>query len=465
MPTRSGSAAVAVLLLWLPLSATAAEDHSEYFDTPFASGPEVTETCLGCHTDAATEVMATTHWTWSALQTWEGGSGPEERGKINSINNFCIAVGGNWPRCTSCHAGYGWKDASFDFTDESRVDCLVCHDGSGTYRKQPDGAGAPAADVDLLAVARSVGPTSAETCGSCHFYGGGGDHVKHGDLDSSLLGAAREYDVHMSPEGAGFGCQDCHTAEAHQIRGNSFAVSPGHENPIGCIDCHDAEPHGEPYLDAHQKLACQTCHIPFFAKERPTMVEWDWSVAGEDRPAESNEFGLPTYDKKKGAFRWEQNVAPTYAWYGGRSSALRIEETIDPEQPVHLTRPLGSKDEAAAQIHPFKVHRGRQIYDRDRKVLIVPKLYGKDGYWDSLDWDQAARLGMASVDQPYSGQYGFVDTVMYWRINHMVVPGESALECVDCHGRGERMDWVALGYGDDPIRLRRAERDAKYEAQ
>lgn len=465
MPIFWRRVTLTALLLSLPFSNAVAEDHAEYFDEPFASGPEVTEACLACHDGDAAEVMATTHWTWSALQTWEGAKDPQERGKANSINNFCIAVGGNWPRCTSCHAGYGWKDASFDFTDETRVDCLVCHDRSGTYRKQPDGAGAPVADVDLLVAARSVGPSGPENCGACHFYGGGGDHVKHGDLDSSLLDATRDYDVHMASDGAGFACQDCHTTEDHQIRGNAFAVSPAHESPIGCIDCHDAEPHEQVFLNDHQRLACQTCHIPFFAKDRPTMVEWDWSVAGEDRPAQLDEYGLPTYDKKKGSFRWEQNVAPTYAWYDGSSDAHRIEDPIDPAQPVHLTRPIGAKDVEAAQIHPFKVHRGRQIYDRERKVLIVPKLYGEGGYWKDLDWDQAARLGMASVGQPYSGQYGFVDTVMYWRINHMVVPGASALRCIDCHGQGERMDWVALGYGDDPIRLRRAARDAKYEEQ
>ena len=25
----------------------------------------------------------------------------------NAINNFCVSIAGNEPRCTSCHAGYG----------------------------------------------------------------------------------------------------------------------------------------------------------------------------------------------------------------------------------------------------------------------------------------------------------------------------------------------------------------------
>ncbi len=49
-----------------------------------------------------------------------------------TLNNFCISIHSNEPRCASCHVGYGWKDASFDFSSEEKVDCLVCHDRTGT---------------------------------------------------------------------------------------------------------------------------------------------------------------------------------------------------------------------------------------------------------------------------------------------------------------------------------------------
>ena len=47
-------------------------------------------------------------------------------------------------------------------------------------------AGHPEKDVDLLAVARSVGRPTRTNCGQCHFKGGGGDAVKHGDLDGTM---------------------------------------------------------------------------------------------------------------------------------------------------------------------------------------------------------------------------------------------------------------------------------------
>jgi hypothetical protein len=50
---------------------------------------------------------------------------------------------------------------------------------------------------DLAKVAQKVGKTSRDTCGACHFFGGGGDAVKHGDLDSSLKKPGKYLDVHM----------------------------------------------------------------------------------------------------------------------------------------------------------------------------------------------------------------------------------------------------------------------------
>jgi hypothetical protein len=50
-----------------------------------------------------------------------------------------MSIISNEARCTSCHAGYGWKDATFDFTDMTKIDCLVCHDTTGTLQESPHG--------------------------------------------------------------------------------------------------------------------------------------------------------------------------------------------------------------------------------------------------------------------------------------------------------------------------------------
>ena len=58
----------------------------------------------------------------------------------------------------------------------------------------------------------------------------------------------------------------------------------------------------------------------------------------------------------------------------------------------------------------------------------------------------------------FSGEYGFAPTEMYWRINHMVVPADQALRCLDCHGDKGRMNWKQLGYKGDPLQNRKAAR-------
>ena len=43
----------------------------------------------------------------------------------------------------------------------------------------------------------------------------------------------------------------------------------------------------------------------------------------------------------------------------------------------------------------------------------------------------------------YSGQFGFVDTHMYWPITHMVAPASEALDCQSCHAAEGRLANVA----------------------
>ena len=62
-------------------------DHSKFeiLQQEFKSGPEVTEVCLSCHTEAALQFHKTIHWTWMDPNT-------EKDAKLGkgglSINNF-----------------------------------------------------------------------------------------------------------------------------------------------------------------------------------------------------------------------------------------------------------------------------------------------------------------------------------------------------------------------------------------
>lgn len=62
-------------------------DHSKHpaLQKQFKSGPEVTQACLSCHSEAAAQFHKTIHWTWLDPATEES----KKLGKGGlSINNF-----------------------------------------------------------------------------------------------------------------------------------------------------------------------------------------------------------------------------------------------------------------------------------------------------------------------------------------------------------------------------------------
>ena len=453
-------------------------DHSKHeaLQQEFTSGPQVTEACLSCHTEAANQFHQTIHWTWLA----PGAPKEAKLGKAGLvINNFCVAMPSNEPRCTSCHAGYGWKDKSFDFTDATKVDCLVCHDQTGTYKKFPAGAGNPVTKEtvfkgngkayyppDWNKVAQSVGRPTRNNCGVCHFFGGGGNGVKHGDLDSSMTKPNRELDVHMAVDGKDFDCTRCHTTVVHKIAGRAYKTPAVEKritlieddlvHRITCVSCHTEKPHkpGVKANDHTDIVSCQACHIPTFARELPTKMSWDWSTAGKKNDkgkpfAKMGPLKRPEYDSKKGNFKWAKNVVPEYFWFNGSIENVMATTKIDPAKPVVLTKIMGGRGDEKSRIYPFKVHRGKTMYDKKNKTMVVPKLFGKKGsgaYWGDWDWNKSIQVGMDYVGLPYSGEYGFVDTEYAFPITHMVAPKEKALSCEACHSDNGRLANLAGFY-------------------
>jgi len=421
-------------------------DHTKFDDLkgPFAQPQDVTAACISCHTERHLEVMRSSHWNWERTE-YIPGQGIRKVGKKNVLNNFCIGISGNEQSCNRCHIGYGYGDASFDFQNPYDVDCLACHDNSNLYMKA--NAGMPDAGVDLSEVAQHVGKPTRTNCGTCHFFGGGGNNVKHGDLEQALFEPSRELDVHMAVEGVNMQCVACHTAEQHQMLGKLYSVSSMNRQRVDCESCHGAVPHERGILNNHTlKVACQSCHIPVYAKEHATKLAWDWSTAGQLKDGEpykvhDDSLGVETYMSTKGSFVWGRNVRPDYAWFNGTASHYLVGDTFDPTKTLDINTLHGSYDDPDAKIIPVKIHRTKQIYDTEHNYLIQPKTVsthpGDSAYWKEFDWNKAAAAGMKLVDLPYSGKYGFAETEMYWPINHMVSPAEQSVSCIECHTRTE----------------------------
>jgi octaheme c-type cytochrome (tetrathionate reductase family) len=311
-----------------------------------------------------------------------------------------------------------------------------------------------------------VGRPARRNCGTCHFYGGGADAVKHGDLDSSLVKPAKNLDVHMGSRESGgqeFTCVRCHTTRNHHIAGRIYDKPAALErksllqddlgDKIMCESCHGSQPHISGGMDAKlndhtDKVACQSCHIPEFARAQSTKMWWDWSTAGQlmDGKAKvKGPDGKPVFVKKKGSFIWEKDVVPEYYWFDGTMAHVTVEDPIDPTSEVWLNKPNGSRGDPHSRIMPFKVHRGKTPYDKINKIMVIPHLFprnknDKNAYWKSFDWQKAIKSGMDYAGQDYSGEYGFIETAYAFPTTHMVAPRENALQCAQCHSKESRLN-------------------------
>ncbi len=464
-------------------------DHSTFgaLKGPFANGSEVTKACLTCHNKAGHQFMKSIHWTWEYHNPKTG----QTLGKKTLINNFCTNARGNEGMCAVCHAGYNWTEQKFDFTRQENIDCLVCHDSTNTYYKLPPTRGNAAcavmfegkAPIDFVKVAQNVALPSRANCGACHFNGGGGDGVKHGDLDSSLINPPRTLDVHMDAKGANFACSQCHISKKHVFAGSRYDMiakdtggtgKPGMRRDVAtCESCHGATPHKKTALmglklNGHvSKVACQTCHIPALARGGvATIVDWDWRTAGKVNK-EGVGFSLETYQQGNGEHRhtyrsikgdftyaetWPEKgrkLLPHYAWFDGQMKYTTIETKFDPaKQPIPINAFKGSYNDPQSRIWPFKRMHTTQPYDKGNNTLVYMHLWGDDdkAFWGNYDFAKAIEIGMNKNGIPYSGQYGFIQTYSYWPITHMVAPKEQALRCSDCHAKEGRLAELAGFY-------------------
>ncbi|MBI5497851.1 MAG: hypothetical protein HY904_22780 [Deltaproteobacteria bacterium] len=443
--------------------------HVLYLQGPYTRGEDVTEDCLGCHQSAADQMLRSAHYRWAGPTPGlvDRSGVPVDTGNVGKaglINNFCVATPSNEGRCAECHAGYGdaaAKKAAYQLSSEGRrVDCLICHADLATgYIKAVKNFGVadvkpasgclpacPATDVCTLragapvcvpyatrlpevlkAAAQSVRRPGRDNCGKCHFYAGGGDNVKMGDLASSLaVPAGPAVDVHMGSTNATAPrtCADCHagTGFAHdRFKGTGVSLALVQEAPLQCTGCHAAQATAHPAPttfgnhDHSARVACQVCHIPQYARQLTTKTMWDWSLAGfkdckyPGAPAEiiaacvldptSPAFGTARasiggddvdYNWQKGVFHMRKNVEPAYRWYDGSGTHLTIAgaaaafdpaDGLSPSRPVTLAGPVAAATDTGAVVTAFKRMIGRQAMMLDGSFVVVPHLFGAWSLW------------------------------------------------------------------------------------
>ena len=235
---------------------TGRADHSQRHQRTVQDGPDVTKACLQCHEQHAKDFMKTQHWTWSRCRKYRARARSSSARKTRSTTTAS--------RCRQQSALHQLprrlrlegRLVRFQQARERRLPGLPRHDRH--LQETPAASGNPAYQdtefppksgkiwkaVDLEKIARSVGPTSRATCGACHFYGGGGDHIKHGDLDSSMAAPKRAMDVHMAVDGPNMTCSACHRPTSTRFRASRWPSRSGRRTTLDCTDCHAGTPHG-----------------------------------------------------------------------------------------------------------------------------------------------------------------------------------------------------------------------------
>lgn len=436
------------------------------------------ETCIGCHETQALEVHGSVHYQQTGMTpnvtNIDGNAGKSEE----AFNTYCGSIRTS-PifTCAGCHVGNGLAPTQ-EATQEqlNNIDCLMCHqndyarigappyedvvvvgpDGKPTtisipveetFRFMPDES---KMNISILEAARTVHPTTRKTCLRCHAGASGSDGGKRGDISSVTVDPPKSSDIHMSSHGEDLRCADCHDADNHRVFGRGLDLRPNdHPKMLTCARCHSEQPHSEgrrrvSTLDTHaNRVACQTCHIPKFAKDISTELVRDWTHPHFSSTACGGRGGWVPDEVRA------SNVIPSYKWFDGSSEVYILgqipKENSDGEKAFGI--PNGDVNSDMAKIYPMKEHRSLSAQHDATGVMIPHSTYT---FFTTSSFDAAVRVGME--EEGLEGSYTLVNVHTYQTINHGVEDDDNALSCGECHSsynsRGTpRMDLAnELGY-------------------
>ena len=356
----------------------------------------------------------------------------------------------------------------------------------------------PPMAVTTLEAAQTVHATTRQSCLNCHAGAAGADGAKRGDLSKELAASATTaLDFHMSPQGADQTCSDCHSAGEHRVRGRGLDLRANDvPERFTCENsgCHTSQPHATTttgtQLNRHTaKVACQTCHIPKYAKAGVgTEVARDWQDPHPSDSACNGRGGwLPREDK---GF----NLTPSYNWFDGKSEVYYLGESLNGVPTIPLAAnvassfgfaagepayvlgvptailsttgaidpKLGAKN-ATAKIYPMKEHWGKLASNGETLIGHSTFEFFRTGSFcravaigDNQDPDTACAKGTPGPEMPSGTEAVAVHT--FQTINHGVEPKANALgannACGTCH------DVAAFTTGK-PLRMH-LERDMGY---
>jgi len=418
--------------------------------------------CLSCHKTEALQMHGSTHYQWQGRAVYMT-NGPASQGKIgDAVNSYCINILGNWETCGSCHVGLGAQPLTTDDPDDlelANIDCLICHQKEYKRIKSngkfiPDSA---AMTITLDQAVQTVHLPERSNCIQCHAKAGGGDAVKRGDLAlASAVTQDVDYDVHMATSGADLNCQECHIVSDHKIAGKGSDIRPTDlDLEVTCTQCHENKMtlsgHDDKTIGRHvSRVACQTCHIPFYAKDADDTFQ---SEATETHRTwrETHSASVPFHPRAEKA----NNRVPKYRFWNRYSNNYLLGDPaiLDTDTNAYPTsRPEGSVTDIDPdnKLYPFKYKTAEQpiINDTDQLIALDTKVF-----FATADADAATQAGLMNMGFDANEPYTWIKTDTYQLLNHQVSSKDQALKCSDCHTGTSRINLQEdLGYAlKDPI--------------
>jgi len=351
--------------------------------------------------------------------------------------------------------------------------------------------------LTTLEAAQTVHLTTRKSCLNCHAGAAGGDGTKRGDLSTENADPSIAIDMHMSTAGGGLTCADCHNetladGTTHRVRGRGVDLRPNDvADRFTCENsgCHTDTPHGDfsnttgSSRDKHaQKVACQSCHIPSYAKAAVgTEVARDWQDPHPSAAACNGRGGwLPREDKGglNGA-----SLIPSYAWFDGTSEVYYLGEPLDSVPTVPLDAGLAASfvgnfnagdpayvigmpngdvaGDTGTKLYPMKEHWGKLARNNADNTLVGHSTFE---FFRTGSFCRAVAVGMGldevnvdpstvcdgipgALEMPQDTDTSVVAVHTFQTINHGVEVANDALSCADCHENTARMDLPGeLGY-------------------
>jgi hypothetical protein len=352
-----------------------------------------------------------------------------------------------WLTCTdpggTCNFQWTETLTYVDYLGVSHSWTLPVEDENGDFQFGPDEA---AMAIDIVQAAQMAHLPTRETCLRCHAYAAGTDCGKRGDLGTASVSPPVDVDVHMSQQGQNFSCQRCHISVEHKILGRGLDIRPSERmEKMTCLSggCHSIAPHSNTRLDTHtSRVACQTCHIPQFAKLNSTEIERDWTNPNWAQGLFGGQGGFKPEEIR------DMFMIPTYRWYDGTSRVYALGQVaaLNGNGQYEFGVPNGDVASPDAKIHPMKEHLSNSAR-HDETGVIIP--HSTSEFFFTGDFNRAVQKGMELTGM--TGSWTMVPIHTFQTINHGVEPTYNALECGQCHdvysGGPVRIDLQSLGYG------------------